>query len=57
MLKITGLEESRVPVFASGLAILIAIFESLNIHSLQRSNGALREGLISMMFNGETTFK
>jgi exopolyphosphatase/guanosine-5'-triphosphate,3'-diphosphate pyrophosphatase len=57
MLKITGLEESRVPVFASGLAILIAIFESLNIHSMQRSNGALREGLISMMFNGETTFK
>ena len=56
-LEIIGLEESRVPVFASGLAILIAIFESLNIHSMQRSNGALREGLISMMFNGETAFK
>jgi exopolyphosphatase/guanosine-5'-triphosphate,3'-diphosphate pyrophosphatase len=56
-LKIVGLDESRVPVFASGLAILIAIFESLNIHSMQRSNGALREGLISMMFNGETKFK
>ena len=55
-LNIVGLEASRVPVFASGLAILIAIFESLNINSMQRSNGALREGLISMMFNGQTHF-
>tara|TARA_R110001592_G_scaffold346759_5_gene639535 strand:+ start:1615 stop:2535 length:921 start_codon:yes stop_codon:yes gene_type:complete len=55
-LSIAGLEKSRVPVFASGLAILIAIFESLNINSMQRSNGALREGLISMMFNGQTRF-
>lgn len=55
-LNIVGLDESRTPVFASGLAILIAIFESLNIHSMQRSNGALREGLISMMFDGQTQF-
>ena len=55
-LNIVGLEESRAPVFASGLAILIAIFESFDIHSMQLSNGALREGLISMMFNGETHF-
>ena len=55
-LSLVGLEESRAPVFASGLAILIAIFESLNINSMKRSNGALREGLISMMFNGQTHF-
>ncbi|MBB1273961.1 guanosine pentaphosphatase [Psychromonas sp. SR45-3] len=55
-LNIIGLEESRMPVFASGLAILIALFESLNIESMQLSNGALREGLISMMFNGQTHF-
>jgi len=55
-LNIIGLAESRQPVFASGLAILIALFESLNIQSMQLSNGALREGLISMMFNGQTHF-
>ena len=55
-LNIVGLEESRMPVFASGLAILIALFETLNIQSMQLSNGALREGLISMMFNGQTHF-
>lgn len=55
-LNIIGLEESRMPVFASGLAILIALFESLNIESMQLSNGALREGLISMMFNGQMHF-
>ena len=55
-LTITGLKKSRVPVFASGLAILIGLFTSLNIHAIQRSNGALREGLISMLFNGEVHF-
>ncbi|WP_413691783.1 guanosine pentaphosphatase [Psychromonas sp. KJ10-2] len=55
-LNIVGLEDSRVPVFASGLAILIALFESLNIQHMQLSNGALREGLISMMFNGQSEF-
>jgi len=55
-IDILGLEESRKPVFASGLAILIALFESLNINEMQRSKGALREGLISMMFSGQTQF-
>jgi exopolyphosphatase/guanosine-5'-triphosphate,3'-diphosphate pyrophosphatase len=49
-LKIDGLKASRVPVFASGLAILIALFESLNIKALKPSKGALREGLISILF-------
>lgn len=48
-LKVEGLLPSRVPVFASGLAILIALFESLDISRLQRSKGALREGLISIL--------
>ena len=49
-LQIDGLKESRIPVFASGLSILIALFESLNIQSLKPSKGALREGLISILF-------
>ena len=56
-LKIKGLKNSRQPVFASGLAILIALFESFNIDSMQLSHGALREGLISMLFNEQLSFK
>ena len=56
-LSLTGLQDSRKPVFASGLSILIAIFESFDIQKMRLSNGALREGLISMMFSGETDFK
>jgi len=53
-LNIVGLKDSRIPVFASGLAILIALFESLNINELRLSKGALREGLISILFNKNT---
>ncbi|MCP5076613.1 MAG: guanosine pentaphosphatase [Psychromonas sp.] len=49
-MNIDGLKESRKPVFASGLAILIALFESLSISSIEPSKGALREGLISILF-------
>ena len=49
-LTIEGLKNSRKPVFASGLAILIALFESFNINHLKLSKGALREGLISQLF-------
>lgn len=45
-LIIDGLEESRRVIFPSGLAILIALFESLSIRDMQISGGALREGLI-----------
>jgi len=55
-INILGLQDSRKPVFASGLAILIALFESLNIDEMQLSRGALREGLISMMFTGQSDF-
>ena len=49
-LTIEGLKNSRKPVFASGLAILIALFESFEINHLKLSKGALREGLISQLF-------
>jgi exopolyphosphatase/guanosine-5'-triphosphate,3'-diphosphate pyrophosphatase len=52
-INIVGLKDSRIPVFASGLAILIALFESLNIDELRLSKGALREGLISILFNNQ----
>lgn len=44
-LEIDGLTLERALVFPSGLSILIAIFESLNIESMTLAGGALREGL------------
>ncbi|WDE08086.1 guanosine-5'-triphosphate,3'-diphosphate pyrophosphatase [Thalassomonas viridans] len=48
-ITIPGLAIDRKPVFASGLAILTALFETLNIRQLQLSSGALREGLLYEM--------
>lgn len=48
-INIKGLSNERTPVIASGLSILIAIFESFDIDQLQLSNGALREGLLYEM--------
>ena len=45
-LDLPGLKDDRKPVFAGGLAILIATFEALKIESMQVSEGALREGLL-----------
>lgn len=42
-----GLSESRRGVFATGLAIVMALFEVLDIDCMQLSKGALREGLIN----------
>lgn len=44
--KLDGLSEKRGPVLPSGLAILIGIFEALNIKTMEYSTGALREGLL-----------
>jgi len=44
--QIEGLDASRQAIFPSGLAILIALFENLNIQNMQISGGALREGII-----------
>lgn len=48
-INIAGLASDRAPVIASGLAILIALFESFSIKKIQLSNGALREGLLYSM--------
>jgi exopolyphosphatase/guanosine-5'-triphosphate,3'-diphosphate pyrophosphatase len=45
-LDLPGLDSDRQPVFAGGLAILIATFEALKIEKMQVSEGALREGLL-----------
>jgi len=46
--KITlpGLSEQRAPVFAGGVAIVIALFKSLKIEEMEVSDWALREGLL-----------
>lgn len=36
----------RVPVYAGGLSVIIAVFEALKIDSMVVSDGALREGLL-----------
>jgi len=43
-LDIAGLTSERTDVFPSGLSILIAIFQELNIESMSLSGGGLREG-------------
>lgn len=48
-LALVGLHEHRRSIFPSGLAILIALFESLKIDAMQISGGALREGIIYNM--------
>jgi exopolyphosphatase / guanosine-5'-triphosphate,3'-diphosphate pyrophosphatase len=45
-LDLNGLNEDRKPVFPGGVAVLLAIFESLGIETMQVSDGALREGLV-----------
>ncbi len=45
-LKLRGLQPERAPVFAGGVAILIAVFESLQLRCMTHADGALREGLL-----------
>jgi len=45
-IEIAGLRADRKAVLASGLSILIALFQSLSIAELCLSSGALREGLL-----------
>ncbi|MGF1759919.1 exopolyphosphatase [Photobacterium sagamiensis] len=48
-LDLPGLSDDRKPVFAAGLAILAAVFQSLKIEEMIYSDGALREGLLYEM--------
>ncbi len=50
-LEIEGLTLERALVFPSGLSILIAIFELLQIQSMTLAGGALREGLVYEMID------
>ncbi|MGB3724637.1 MAG: guanosine-5'-triphosphate,3'-diphosphate pyrophosphatase [Glaciecola sp.] len=50
-LNIDGLPATRQAIFPSGLAILIALFESLQINNMQIAGGALREGIIYGMLD------
>lgn len=50
-LEIEGLTLERALVFPSGLSILIAIFESLDVQSMTLAGGALREGLVYGMID------
>lgn len=45
-IEIAGLRTDRKAVLASGLSILIALFQTLSIEELRLSSGALREGLL-----------
>jgi exopolyphosphatase/guanosine-5'-triphosphate,3'-diphosphate pyrophosphatase len=48
-LEIKGLSSERKPVFTGGVAVLSALFKSLNIEQMQVSDEALREGLLYEM--------
>ncbi len=45
-LRLSGLSDQRRSVFPGGVAILAAILDSLRLHTLRASRGALREGLL-----------
>ncbi len=48
-IRFNGLREDRIPVLASGLSILTALFNCLDIQQIELSKGALREGLLFKM--------
>lgn len=45
-LKIDGLSVERRPVFAGGVAVMMAIFNSLDLEFMRVSDGSLREGVL-----------
>lgn len=51
--RLNGLREDRKPVIAGGLSVLIAVFEFLQIESLNVAKGALRHGLLYDMLARE----
>ena len=52
----SGLRADRTPVLASGLSILIALFQVFNITKLTLSTGALREGLLYEMLPPRSSY-
>ncbi|MGC3979851.1 MAG: exopolyphosphatase [Steroidobacteraceae bacterium] len=53
-LKLPGIDEDRLPVFAGGLAILTEVIHSLDIRSMRAADGALREGLLHDLLGRHT---
>ncbi|MCG9695446.1 exopolyphosphatase [Shewanella sp. Isolate11] len=49
---ISGLHTERAPTFAAGVAILLALFNLLEIEALHLSGGALREGVLQQLADG-----
>jgi exopolyphosphatase / guanosine-5'-triphosphate,3'-diphosphate pyrophosphatase len=45
-LRLVGLSEERLPVFAGGLAIMAEILDAFDIKTMRVADGALREGLL-----------
>ncbi len=54
-LKIKGLEPKRADVIPAGLLILKKAFELFNIHEIQVSEFALREGIILDLLEDENS--
>ena len=48
-LVLPGLKEERKPVLAGGLAVLLALFEVLQIEDMRIVSGALRQGLLQSL--------
>ncbi|HWQ95036.1 MAG TPA: exopolyphosphatase [Gammaproteobacteria bacterium] len=45
-IQLPGLRSDRAPVLPGGMAILLSVFESLDIEQMHATGGALREGLL-----------
>ena len=45
-LILAGLGDDRLPVFAGGVAVMVAIFKSLQLDFMRISDGSLREGVL-----------
>lgn len=53
--QISGLSAERAPTLATGVAILLALFELLELKSINLSGGALREGVLYRLMNATFT--
>jgi exopolyphosphatase/guanosine-5'-triphosphate,3'-diphosphate pyrophosphatase len=52
-LKLAGLKDDRRPVIGGGLAVLRAVFDTLQIEEMQPAQGALRHGVLYDMLDRE----
>jgi len=55
-LDIAGLSEQRRPVFAGGVAVMMAIFKALDLEFMRVSDGSLREGVLQDLI-GRTLYE